>query len=309
MKRSFAAVLFAALALHAAAVENPQSAKPFFAMDEPAIASALRTIHAQNAALSSRVEAVSARFLGTPYVLGPLGEGPDGQFDRDPLVNFQKADCTTYVEEVIALSLEPNLKRAKNLLQKIRYHDGKISYATRNHFPEVDWIPNNSAAGFIEDITREIGGDRTRIVTKIISKRDWYSNKSADDLKDFPGSQPEKERLLIRLKALGQEFKDQQAEIPYLPLESLPMLLTKIPSGTILNLVRAEMPDKPVLITHQALLVHTREGAFIRHAHASTAVEDAPALEYFKRYEGSKWPLLGVNLNRISPKASILKKK
>lgn len=311
MKRALAVGLFLTLALPAAYEKllAEQAPKTFLGMDESEIASALKTIHAENPSLPSRVEAVSAHFLGTPYSLGPLGEGPAGQFDRDPLVNFRKVDCTTFIEQVIALSLEPDLERAVALLQRIRYRDGKISYETRNHFPEIDWIPNNSAAGFIEDITREIGGGQTLVAAKTISKRDWYSKKTADDLKDFPGSQNEKDLLLPRLKALGEQFEDQRADIPYLPTESLPMFLKKIPSGTIINLVRKEMPDKPALISHQALLLQKRGGVFIRHAHASAAVEDAPALEYFSLYKGSKWPLLGINLNRISQRTLILKKE
>ncbi len=278
--------------------------KPFVQMSEPEIAVAVKTIHDSNPSLTSRVEAVSAGFLGTPYRLGPLGEGPTGKFDQDPLVDFRAADCTTFVEQVMALSLEPDLKRALILLQNIRYKDGIISYETRNHFTEVDWISNNSTAGYLEDITRRVAGSQTGVATKTISKHDWYAKKTLDDLKDFPGSPSEKELLLTRFRALGERMPDQKAALPYIPTELFSQFLKEIPSGSIINLVRQDMPDKPVIISHQALIVQKHDGPFIRHAHASAQVEDMPAAEYFHRYEGSKWPLLGVNVNRISQKAS-----
>lgn len=304
MKRYFAAMpkagalVLGILAACANAAED--GSKPFFRMTDAERAAAVRRIHAENPSLPARVEAVSGAFLGTPYRLGPLGEGSGGTFDRDPLVDFQAVDCTTFVEQVMALSLEPDLSRAVDLLQKIRYRGGKVSYETRNHFTSVDWIPNDTAAGHIQDITRRIGGDRTRVAVKTISKRDWYAKKTAEDLKDIPGTPAEKERLLARFRELGDRFEDQTAEIPYLPRELIPELVRKIPSGSILNLVRQNLPHIPVLISHQAFLIQKPSGAFIRHAHSSDAVVDMPAVEYFRGYEGSKWPLLGINVNAIS---------
>jgi len=107
----------------------------------------LRRIHQQAPSLAQRVEAVSELFLGVPYKLGSLGEGPDGEFDRDPLIRFDAFDCTTFVETVMALSLDSDLDSAVRTLQKIRYKDGQIGYATRNHFIELDWVPNNVRAG------------------------------------------------------------------------------------------------------------------------------------------------------------------
>ena len=115
----------------------------------------LRRIHQQAASLAQRVEAVSELFLGVPYKLGSLGEGPDGEFDRDPLIRFDAFDCTTFVETVMALSLDSDLDSAARTLQKIRYQDGQIGYATRNHFIELDWVPNNVRAGYLHDITSD----------------------------------------------------------------------------------------------------------------------------------------------------------
>ena len=52
--------------------------------------------------LPERVVGVSARFLGVPYVVSPLGEG-HGQ-DPDPLFRADAVDCLTFVEQSLALA-------------------------------------------------------------------------------------------------------------------------------------------------------------------------------------------------------------
>ncbi|MBI5209174.1 MAG: DUF1460 domain-containing protein [Elusimicrobia bacterium] len=292
------------LAAGASAGAPPSSREPpprFYGMTEGQIASALRKIHRDHTGLASRVEAVSASFLGTPYKLGPLGEGEDGEFDRDPLYSFAQADCVTFVEQVMALSLEPELAEAlSGVLQKIRYRDGKVGYATRNHFTEVDWLPANAAAGFVADITAGVAGDKVKRAAKTISKREWYARKTLDDLQGFDGApQAERERRLKALQSLGSGLADEDASVPYVPIESLPELLPKIPSGAIASLVREDKPDKPVLISHQALLIDKGGVKFVRHAAAGRQVEDVPALEYFYKYFNASWRLLGLNLGRI----------
>jgi hypothetical protein len=146
---------------------------PFQPLGNTQVQDELRRVHRQAASLPRRVEAVSELFLGTPYKLDALGEGPDGEFDRDPLIRFDAFDCTTFVETVMALSLESDLESAARTLQKIRYKDGQIGYATRNHITELDWVPNNVRAGYLRDITSEVAGRDAIEMSKTVSKRDW----------------------------------------------------------------------------------------------------------------------------------------
>lgn len=286
--------LLAALALAA-------TAPGFGGLGEEELAKELAGVHAAQGGLEARLDAVSERFLGTPYKLGPLGEGEAGEYDRDPLISFTQADCTTFVEQVLALSLEPDLEKAKALLQRIRYREGRVSYETRNHFPETDWIPNNVAAGFLTDITRKTAGGRVRWAFKTIRKADWYLAKSTSDLEGFAGETLEQASGRVeRWRAAGAELKPETARLPYLPLEHLPELAASIPSGTIGNVVRADLPEKPVLVTHQVLLFQRPEGTIIRHAAYGKQVQDEPALDYFARFKGAAWPVLGLNLNAVA---------
>lgn len=275
------------------------SAAAYEAPSESELAKLLRKAHKAGKTPLERMDKISERFLGAPYKLGPLGEGPDGEFDRDPLMSFERFDCTTFVETVMAHALEPEPAKAAKTLQSIRYKEGKVGFVSRNHFPEADWIPQNIWAGYLRDVTAEVAGDKAVQVGKTISKRDWYLSMSTANVE---GKFTEEDRAAraAKLKTLGAVFEDQRAVLTILPLDALPAALKKIRSGTIASLVRADLPDKPVVVTHQVLLIQKgkkKDAAwFVRHAAFGKAVEDVPALEYFYRFYNAKWPVLGLNL-------------
>jgi len=250
----------------------------------------------------ARLFSASGRFLGLPYVLGPLGEGETGEFDRSPLVSFSGLDCTTFVEETIAFTLGAGQADAMDVLRRIRYLNGEISYAARNHFPETDWLPNNIAAGFIKDITVQVAGPSARSVSKVISKRAWYAAKTAADLKGFDSdSQAQQQARLARLRAIGAGLPDQEVSINYVPLAALPALLADIPSGTVVSLVREARADKPTLITHQFFIFDGPAGKIIRHAALGKQVMDVPAAEYIANLSTyTSWKVLGFNLSAVT---------
>lgn len=87
-----------------------------------------------------------------PYVARTL-EG--GECER-LVVNLRQLDCTTYVENVIALYLcikngETTFRDFCNYLRKIRYENGIVTYPTRLHYFSY-WIEQNEH----NDIVREI---------------------------------------------------------------------------------------------------------------------------------------------------------
>lgn len=300
MRPVLAAVL---MAFSAPALGADDAGRPvrFHALASPEqVESLMKDDFAAPAALRERLSLVSGRFLGTPYVLGPLGEGPEGEFDRGPLVSFSALDCTTFVEETMAFALAGSYAGGLDVLRRIRYRDGIVRYETRNHFPETDWLPNLSAAGFLADVTEAVAGDRTRVARKVISKRDWYRKKTEADLKGFDAEPPkERAKRLRRLRALGEEMPDEKASLPYVPIEALDEVLPAVPSGTVASLVREDRPERPTLVTHQFFIMDGPKGKVVRHAAFGKAVEDVPASEYFARLKGSSWRVLGVNLAEV----------
>jgi len=269
-----------------------------------AVCALLLACPASGAPIGERLRSISDGFLGTPYVLGPLGEGPEGEFDRDPLFSTAAFDCTTFVETTMALALAGTPAEATDLLRRIRYKDGVVGFATRNHFPEIDWLPNNIAAGFLTDATAQAAPGRHQTVVKRISKRDWYRSKTLTDLEGFEGAAAmEREERLRRLRALGEGMPDEDASVAYVPLEALEEALPRIPSGAIGSVVRAALPGKPVVVTHQLFLFDGPEGKFVRHAAFNKSVEDVPAMEYFGRFKDASWRVLGLNLVVVSESA------
>jgi hypothetical protein len=138
---------------------------------------------------------------------------------------------------------------------------------------------------------------------KLISKRAWYISHTLNDIKGFSDlPKPDLDAKLKRMQALSAQFQDEVSTIAYVPLAVLPDVLDRIPSGTVANLVRENLPDKPQAITHQMLIVVKDGKRFVRHAAYGKTMEEQPADKFFSRYDGVSWRVVGVNLEQILPR-------
>lgn len=101
--------------------------------------------------LSNRVERISARFLGLPYVSSSL----IGDLDvpEQLVVRLDAFDCVTYIETVLALARAQTAEQFEENLIRLRYKNGEVSWTKRNHYM-VDWWRNNEREGLIKNITR-----------------------------------------------------------------------------------------------------------------------------------------------------------
>ena len=92
------------------------------------------------------------KLLGRPYVAHTLEVNREEQL----VVNTRQLDCTTLVENVVALTLcmQRHLYSARdfmNALVEIRYRGGIIDgYASRLHY-FTDWIEDNSRKGLVTE--------------------------------------------------------------------------------------------------------------------------------------------------------------
>lgn len=92
------------------------------------------------------------KFIGVPYVGGSLDKGSEEQL----VVNLHELDCTTYVEQVMALALCAQKREARfadfcNALRHVRYIGGRVAYTARQHYFTV-WINDNVREGILTDI-------------------------------------------------------------------------------------------------------------------------------------------------------------
>lgn len=242
----------------------------------------LALLAADASPLGQRLEAVSATFLGAPYVASPLGAGRSGK-DPDPVIRMDAVDCLTFVEQAIALSLAATSEQALPLLARIRYEGEATDYEQRNHVMEAQWIPNNLKRGVLEDITRAIGGAQTIKVHKALDDAAWASKTGA--------------ALELRHQFQRRGTFEWDAIPAAIALEKL----TDAPTGTVVVVVRADRPTMVTRISHIGFLIHKKQGPFLRHASRSFGkVVDEPLANYLGRNLGyAKWTVEGLSLYSV----------
>jgi hypothetical protein len=108
-------------------------------------------------------------FIGTPYVASTLEKEPEHL-----VVNLRELDCTTLVENVIALAraireANPVFETFCAHLQQLRYRDGVINdYTDRLHYFS-DWMVENERKNLVRDVTKVIGGQPYRLNLSFMS--------------------------------------------------------------------------------------------------------------------------------------------
>ncbi len=252
---------------------------PWQALDEAGRAQALAELQPQP--LGQRLLKASARFLGTPYGFSPLGEGTG--FDADPRLRWDRVDCVTFVEETMALSLARRPEEVLPLLDAIRYRGGSVAYKTRNHLMEASWLPANTQAGFVRDVTFELGGADAVRAEKVLKEVAWQSAEA---------------------KALALPA-DAQAVGTFafglLPVQHVFAHAAGFPSGTVLVVVREDAPGRITRVSHLGLVVQEGGRTYLRHATSvgAKAVVDEELGPFLARQARSAWKLLGVSLWQV----------
>jgi Protein of unknown function (DUF1460) len=225
-----------------------------------------------------RLVVASQGFLGTPYVLSPLGEG-EGH-DPDPLVRFDAVDCVTMVEEALALALARDDSQLVPTLSALRYVGATPGWNERNHIMEAQWLPQNVSKGFVRDVTARYGGAATRTVTKVLDAASWQ--------------QPAARGLALDVAAQPRGAFALQV----VPADGALLALKKAPSGLIVVVVRADRPSLVTRVSHVGVLVQGPHGPLLRHASRSyKKVVDEPFARYLTRnLDFARWTIEGVAL-------------
>lgn len=234
--------------------------------------------------LRDRLLAVSERFLGTPYMTSPLGEGTG--FDADPLIRFDGVDCLTFVEQVMAMSTVARSSEVLPVLNQIRYF-GDPGYAERNHLMEAQWLPNALRRGFLVEATHKYGGADVQELTKQISPVTWTSRSAS-------------------LLALPRDSQPVGVfSLPVIPIAKVGERLRKVPSGVVVVVVREERPLLVTRVSHVGFVVQ-KHRTYMRHASRSFGKVVDEDLESFLQRNAhyGRWKVVGVALYEIQPFAS-----
>ena len=130
-------------------------------------ASSLLREGATRASLADRIEVISARLIGSPYLVNPLGGGPGSRESlRIPLEGF---DCVTYIETVLALASSESVEEFVDAVRLMRYEKGKIDWFHRNHYM-IDWAEKNEERRLVKNITAGPGAVKKKRELTIIKE-------------------------------------------------------------------------------------------------------------------------------------------
>ncbi|MBV8036308.1 N-acetylmuramoyl-L-alanine amidase-like domain-containing protein [Roseateles sp.] len=129
--------------------------KPLFKMQPAELGRFLAWQQLEQPDLRQRIAALARKNIGQPYELYLLGEFPYETYDAQQLFDLAKSDCVVFAEHTYAMALSASWEEFFWVLQRIRYRDGVIGVATRNHYTEADWNVANS--WLVTDVTRTLG--------------------------------------------------------------------------------------------------------------------------------------------------------
>jgi hypothetical protein len=173
---------------------------------------------------SNRILFFAKQLTGIPYVAGTLDEGAEETL----IVHLDKADCTTFVETVLALAMADkkgsgSFDSFKQALQQIRYRGGKPDgYASRLHYFS-DWIKDNEQKGIVKERTGEMSSSTQVLQLDFMSTHP----ESYKQLKDNP---------VLTAQIARQEREWKNVSVFYFPKEQLnyPYYKMNIRNGDIL---------------------------------------------------------------------------
>lgn len=232
--------------------------------------------------LPTRLKVISNPFLGTPYGPSPLGEGAGA--DPDPRLRYDLVDCLTFVETTMAMAVAPDDDALMPVLNDIRYGEG-LDFEDRNHFAEAQWIPNNLRKGWIRDITSEVAGRELESVTMSYPRDRWRKGGRLEG---------------VAIDA--EHLPTGTFSIPVVPFRYALKNADRIPSGSIMFVVRAPHPTVPTRVTHVGFVFDSPGGKVLRHASKEPyhRVVDEPLSHFLTRNSAYlKWPVDGFSIYEV----------
>lgn len=197
------------------------------------------------------------KFTGTPYVGATLDRG-----DAERLVvNLRGMDCTTFVENMLALSLTAMQGRYAfhdfaETLRSVRYRGGVLDgYVSRLHYFS-EWISDNQRKGFVREITGCMGSDSLEIAVNYMSSHPaGYPQMQA-----HPG-------LTAQIRNVERALSGRKA--PWLPKEKLARSggLPEVRDGDIVA-ITTNIPGLDIV--HTGFAVRSKEDGRLYLLHASS---------------------------------------
>ena len=260
-----------------------QPVKKFNQMTYAEIDELIRQTAKTSMTVNEKMNYFSAYFLGVPYNIHCVGDGPYALYEPWPLVNFKETNCMAFCEHVLALAISDNWNNFFNNLQQIRYRDGLIGMKTRNHYTMADWLPENS--WLLEDVSTKVGESYTKTVTRTISHRQFFADKGISDT--------------------TYTLPDRTLSIDYIPLDDCFNVINKLETGDILSLIFAKLDN--IFSAHLVMVVDAGNGMLIRESSNSKMTTfDTPIKEWIEQKINLKSRrYLGITIMRINKEINL----
>ncbi|MCW8386455.1 DUF1460 domain-containing protein [Fluoribacter dumoffii] len=271
-----------------------------------------------NNSMADRIDWFSSQFLGVPYLLGSLGEGPKARYDQFPKYRVDAFDCDTYVNTVLSLAVANSLSSFQHCIKNLRYKEGAVSYLQRNHFTGLDWNLNNQKNGILKDITLTIKDKKNQPVAQIadavINKPNWYAYKTVETIRLVNADTVNKDERLQELKKKAAALQVTSEKVPYLPFSALFIekdtpnmyLFAQIPHGAIIEIVRpnwdlSQKIGTALNISHLGFAIRHKGQLYFRQASSEYGkVVDVPLVEYLEKAQNSP-TIKGINVQIVVP--------
>lgn len=222
-----------------------------------------------------------------PYVGKTLENGSHERL----VINLRQLDCTTYIENVLALYMCIKSKKISfrdfcNYLKYIRYEDNKVTYATRLHYFSY-WIEQNERKGIVKEIISS---------NPSILKRSLYEIY-------YMSHNPEKYPALTEDSSLVRNIADMERKFDgksyiYIPKEKLKypeLLKSTIKDGDIIAIVTNK---KGLDISHIGFAVWHRGNIHLLNAsstHKKVIEEPMTLYQYMMRHPSQ----IGIRIVRV----------
>ena len=272
---------------------RPLLDKPLYRFSEAEVGLYLKYLHAAVPDLRQRVVHLARKNIGQPYEIYLLGEMPFETFDPQPIYCLTKSDCLVFCEHTYAMALTSDWPGFIRMLQRIRYHDGQIGVATRNHYTEADWNPSNR--WLVREITGEIAGDKAVKFEERIDRS----------------------KFLLKTFGCKVDLPVEDHHDAYLPIAEIALALPQLQDGDFVNIVRGAVgpvshPNTEVYggdawVGHTGLIARGADGSVHLIHSSEPAVREEPLTEFIARSvaaghaPSAKQRLLGFKFLRLEP--------
>lgn len=209
-------------------------ATPIYRMAPADVHRYIAHMQASEPDLRKRIAAIGRRNIGQPYMLNLLGEYPYQLHDTLPMFSLEKSDCVVFAEHTYAMALSRSWEEFFWMLQRIRYKDGVVGVATRNHYTEVDWNINNS--WLLTDVTAALAGPGASTYPLKVDRAHFLRTRHGTDA----------------------AIAVQDSRETYVGKDKLAALLPQLQDGDMVNVVSVR--DGAYLVTHVGLIVIAPNG-------------------------------------------------